>query len=293
MFWRYVLLIFGVFACSTAVIMIKVCTVQPVLLSAYRLGLAAAMLSPLLMRDLRRYRGQFNLSHLRRTLLPGLVLGAHILSWIIGARKTPAANSSLIVNMVPIIMPFLLYALIRERVTRAEWIATGLSLAGVAVLVGADLNLSAKYVTGDVICFGSMILFASYLALGRRNRDFPSIWLYVVPVYFVGGLLCFAASLFFVSPLAIYTWQDLLLTLSLVIVPTVIGHSILNYSMKHIRGQAVSIANLAQFIFAGVMGFFLLNEVPQWTFYIACVLVVVGAVLALRSTLEQLRSRPD
>lgn len=217
------------------------------------------------------------------------MLAAHILSWIIGARKTPAANSSLIVNMVPIVMPFLLYALIRERVTRAEWIATGLSLTGVAVLVGADLNLSAKFFTGDVICFGSMILFASYLALGRRNRDFPSIWLYVVPVYFVGGVVCFSASLFFVSPPGIHTAQDLLLTVGLVIVPTVIGHSILNYSMKHIRGQAVSIANLAQFIFAGIMGFLLLDEAPQWTFFFACALVVGGALLALRSTPDRLR----
>ncbi len=273
--------------------MIKVCTVQPVLLSAYRLLLAAAVLSPLLMRDHRRHRGSFGWSHLRRTLLPGLVLGAHFITWIIGARMTLAANSGLIVNMVPIVMPFLLYVLIRERLTRGEWIATAMAITGVIVVAGADLRESAETFLGDVVCFGSMLLFALYLALGRRNRDFPSIWLYVVPVYFVGGLLCFAASLFFVSPLAIYSWQDLLLTLSLVIVPTVIGHSILNYSMKHIRGQAVSVANLAQFIFAGVMGFLLLKEVPQWTFYLACVLVVVGAVLALRSTPELLRSRPD
>ena len=80
------------------------------------------------------------------------------------------------------------------------------------------------------------------------------------------------------------TPKDLLLTIGLGIVPTVLGHSILNYSMRHIRGQAVSIANLSQFIFAGIMGYFFLSEVPQWTFFVACPLVVGGAVLALQST---------
>ena len=39
------ILVFGVFACSTAVIMIKACTVPPTLLAAYRLFVAAAVLT--------------------------------------------------------------------------------------------------------------------------------------------------------------------------------------------------------------------------------------------------------
>ena len=75
-----------------------------------------------------------------------------------------------------------------------------------------------------------------------------------------------------------------MLILGLGIIPTVLGHSILNYSMRHIRGQAVGIAALGQFIFAGIMGYFLLSDAPQQTFYVAAPLAVVGAILALRAT---------
>ena len=54
--------------------------------------------------------------------------------------------------------------------------------------------------------------------------------------------------------------------------------------MRHIRGQAVGIANLGQFIFAGVMAYFRFDEVPAWNFYAAVGLVVTGAYLALRDT---------
>jgi len=284
MFWRIGLLFFGVWACGTAVVMIKSCTVHPVLLSSYRLLAAVAILSPLLVRDWRRHRGRFGWAQLRRTVVPGLLLGAHFITWIIGARWTLAANSSLIVNMVPVAMPFLLHFLIREKLTRGEYLATGLALAGVAVLAGADFRLQDTSFPGDMICVVSMLLLASYLALGRRNRDFPSIWLYLVPLYFVAGAACFLAALPFVGPLEVSSNRDWLMVLGLAAIPTVMGHSILNYSMKHIRGQAVSVTNLSQFIFAGGMAFLFLGEVPRWNFYVACVLVVAGAVLALRDT---------
>jgi drug/metabolite transporter (DMT)-like permease len=76
---------------------------------------------------------------------------------------------------------------------------------------------------------------------------------------------------------------DALLVLGLGIVPTVMGHSTLNYCMRHMRGQWVSIANLGEFVFAGVMGYFLLDKTPQWNFYAAAAFVVAGAVVVIRS----------
>ena len=51
------------------------------------------------------------------------------------------------------------------------------------------------------------------------------------------------------------------------LVPTIIGHSILNYSMKHLRGQVVSILNVLQFVSAGIMAYFIRDEVPAATLY--------------------------
>ncbi len=284
----------GVFAGSTAVIMIKSTAVDSVALAAYRQLIAAAVLAPLFLRSLRRQTGRYGWGMFRRTLLPGTVLGVHFITWIIGAKMTPAAHSSLIVNMVPVVMPFLLYFLIREVLNRGEVVGTLLAIAGVAILAWGDWHspqaagspsgpAGGQAFLGDLICFGSMILFGWYLAMGRQNRDFASIWLYVAPVYLVGGLVCLAVVPVAAASMAIPTAWDAFMVVGLGIVPTVFGHSIFNYSMKHLRGQAVSIANMGQFVFAGVMGFFWLNETPGWMFYAACVLVVAGSVLALRS----------
>ena len=42
----------------------------------------------------------------------------------------PAANATLIVNFVPVAMPFLLYFQLRERISRAEAGGTAIAFAG-------------------------------------------------------------------------------------------------------------------------------------------------------------------
>ncbi len=281
MILNIVLLLISVFAASTAVIMIKACAVHPVLLSSLRLLVAAVVLSPVFFYNYRKHRATYTWAHFLASVPPALILGIHFITWIIGARMSPSANASLIVNLVPLAMPFFLAVLLSERVTRTEMIATALALCGVVLLTAADLNLSTQYFWGDLICFVSMLFFAFYLALGRKNRHFPSVWLYLVPLYFVAGVFCLIIALFFVDPIQPYSANDVLMILGLGVIPTVIGHSLLNYSMKHLRGQIVSIVNMGQFIFAGLMAYWLFREIPDWTFYIASVLLVAGAGLAV------------
>jgi len=281
MFPRILLLVLGVFACSTAVIMIRASQTHWAELSSYRLLVAAVALAPVYFRDLRRHRAAYTAGHLGGAILPGLLLGLHFFTWVVGARLTLAANASLIVNMVPIVMPFLLLAMVRERLTGGEIGGTALAIGGTALLTASDARLSGEYMQGDLMCFGSMVLYAAYLAFGRKNRHYPTVWLYLVPVYLVGGVFCLGVSLFLTSPLHAYPLRELLLILGLGLVPTVMGHSIVNYTMRHLRGQVVAIANLGQFIFAGAMDWALNGKVPSWALYISAAAVVGGAVLAI------------
>jgi drug/metabolite transporter (DMT)-like permease len=195
---------------------------------------------------------------------------------------TPAANASLLVNLVPIAMPFLLHFLAGEKITRSEWMETALAVGGTFALSVADFRINRAYFWGDLLCLVSMLLFAAYLALGRRYRATPTTWLYVVPLYWFAGFFCLGVAPFFVNPVKAYPPREVLWILCLALIPTVIGHSILNCALKRIRGQVVSILNLAQFIFAGVMGFFFLAETPPAAFYAASALVIAGCVIAIR-----------
>ncbi|MBN2323897.1 MAG: DMT family transporter [Spirochaetes bacterium] len=278
---QLLLLIAGVFCCSTSVIFIKLSAVPPILLASYRLLVASAFLTPLFFRSIGRMRDTFSLRDLRHSILPGVVLAVHFIVWNVGARLTLAANSTLIVNMVPVVMPCLLFFIAKERVTRREIVGTSCAMLGVLLLGGTDVRVSRSTFMGDTACFISMILFALYLSMAKKNNRFETIWLYIVPLYYIAGFFCLIAGLLFETPPLHYDLLEAAYIAGLGIVPTVAGHSILNYSMRRLRGQLVSIAILSQFVFAGVMGFLLLGEIPNHFFYSASVLLVGGGIITV------------
>jgi drug/metabolite transporter (DMT)-like permease len=284
---QFLLLLFGVICGSTAVIMIKASDEHPLLVAAYRLLVAAIVLLPFFLRDLALAKEDkptsppYSWQMLGWTLPPAIALAIHFMSWVIGARMTQVANASLIANMTPVVMPFFVWILFRERINRQEIIGTVFTLAGLLLLTGSNLSVSKTNFTGDVICFGSMIAFAAYLALGRKNGARISLWLYMVPLYAISGLICLITALFFVNPIKPYSQMNILLILGLGIVPTVLVHTIFNSSLKLFPGQVVSVTNLTQPVFATLLGFLIFAEKPRPIFYLAAAIIIGGVLIVL------------
>jgi drug/metabolite transporter (DMT)-like permease len=289
MFLRYLLLFLGVLACSTSAIFIRASTTDPFVLTAFRLVIAFILLLPVLAAQLRRHRGAFTAGHLRRTRAPALVLALHLILWTLGARMTAVAQATLIVNLVPIALPFFLLWLASERINGAEVAGTVLAIVGLLVLSVKDALRGGGSPAGDAVCFASMLMFGLYLALGRRNRDFPSIWLYVIPVYGQAALVCLAVALFRIRTFEFGSGREWAIMAALAAIPTVCGHSLLNAAMRGIRGQIVSLCNVSQFVFAGIMGFLLFGEVPRGLFYLASAVVVAGVAVVVLAMPPQAR----
>jgi drug/metabolite transporter (DMT)-like permease len=292
MVWRYALLLIGVFACSTSVIAIRVSEMHPSVLTAGRLLLAVILLAPLFWRDLKRNPGAFTRAHLRRTHVPALVLAVHFICWTNGARMTFAAQATLIVNLAPIAIPFFLHYLVGEKINAREIVGTAIALAGVILLGVLESAHGAGDGAGNLLCFAAMLLFAWYLALGRKNRDFASLWLYVVPVYLQAGLLCLALAIPHLAESHLDTGREWVILLSLAVGPTILGHSLINYSLRHLRGQIVSLCNVGQFVFAGAMAYVIFAEHPSRAFYASSIVVLSGiavVVLSSPSTPPRLR----
>jgi len=250
-------------------------------------------LSPLFVSNWRKHRFEYSWRHVRRAMPPALMLGLHFITWTQGAQWTHVTNASLIVNMVPVVMPFILFFTAREIVTKTEIGGTLIAFCGVLLLTASDFLLSRESLRGDILCFVSMILYAFYLAQGRANRDFPNIWLYLVPLYAMAGTFCLLVSMFVARPFMVQPPREYLLALGLAVVPTVLGHSILNFSMRHLRGQIVSVFNLCQFVFVGLLAYLLRDEIPLPVFYPAGFLVVAGALIVVRASTPTKRSQDE
>jgi drug/metabolite transporter (DMT)-like permease len=283
MFLRTLLLIFGVFCGSTAIIMIKASTEQPMLIASFRLLIAALVLSPFFFRDLHTFRATYGWKQLGWSIVPAVILAINFMLWVIGGRMTQVASASLISNLTPFAMPFFLWFIYKEKVRRMEVVGTIFTLSGLAILGAFSVSLSQTNFFGDLICFISMLCFACYLVLGRKNSSQLSLWLYMVPLYFIAGLICLICALPFVNPIKAYTLPNILYMIGLGLIPTVFGHTILNYSMKFFRGQVVSVTNLCQPLFSSFLGFLIFGERPQLILYFSAGFILIGVLIVLFS----------
>jgi len=283
---QYLLLLVGVFACSTSALFLKKCESAPIVVAGARLLIAAIALAPVMWLNVRRSDDPQVISprRLARAIPGAIMLSTHFILWAMGAKMTDAANATLVVNLNPIFLPFLMYFVNHERINRGEIVGTLIAMIGVIALMGQGYHAKDGSFQGDVICFIAMILFCFYLAFGRSAGKGQNLWVYLVPLYGMSGIICLVVAVIARAPMPVISANEMLMWLGLGLVPTIIGHSIFNHAVKHLRGQTISIINLSQFVYSGVMAYFLFDEVPTYKLYVVAAVIAAGAVIVIRSS---------
>ncbi len=274
---RYVLLFLAVVATSGSAYFVRESALHPVMLASYRMLIAAIFLTPVFLKQLRKHPEVSVQKLFIAVGPPAVLLGVELSIWNFAARNTSMANASLVVNLMPLAMPIVLWVIYKERINQREVFATVVAMIGLGLLLGGDFAVSPDFLLGDFTALLTMLFLTVYLVLARRFSKLPSIWLYVVPMYFFGGVVVGIAGLFVADdfvPSGVSEWWPVL---GLALLPTVIGHSTLNWCMQRIRGQIVALVNLMHPLFAGVIGFFAFDESPTGLFYVAAVLLVAAA----------------
>ncbi len=271
----------GVMAAGSSVVFIKIGTMDPIFLAAYRQILAALITLPLFFRDAGKMEGPVTFRKIIPSLLPGLFLGFHFITWTMGARMIPGGHGSLLINMSPVFMPFLMYFMVGEKITPLEIVGSVLAVGGVIFLGLKDSGYSPEYIRGDGVVIVAMILIVFYLALGKKNRKKSPLWFYMVPVYLTGGILCLIIGFINQGDPLPSGINDIVSIAGLTVLCTVIGHTINNLGMRKLRGQVVSLINLAQIVAATVLSFLFLGEIPPLYFYPAALIILAGPLVVI------------
>ena len=265
------LLLLAVASMASSVIFIRLSELGPFELAGWRLAGGALAMAPLVRGWGRLGRGAWV-----RAWVAGLLLGLHFVTWVVGARSTSAANASLLVNLVPLVLPLLLVPLAHESIRGRDWAGAACGVAGVLVVVGANLHPGGT-AWGDGVCLGSMLLYAAYMALGRRAATlFPNTASWIVLVFGIGAVVCFGAGAAAGAPLRLPPPAEWLWVVALVVFPTLLGHGLMNRALRCWRGQVVGVASTGQFLFAGLFAWPLFGELPSVWFPLGAALVVAG-----------------
>ena len=283
-----VILICGIFAVSTASILIRSALddgVPPLVIAAYRLTLAALILTPIVLRTRRSELRRLTRRDWRWALLSGLFLALHFAAWISSLDYTTVTSSVVLVTTGPIWVAVASWLIWRERLTRPIVIGLIIAVLG-GMLVGfsdsAGLGLGGTQLWGDFLALAGAWFVAGYLLIGRQLRDRMSLLTYIYIVY--GSAATWLIGLAVVSgasftqlpngqpyPASAYVWM-----LLLAILPQLVGHSSYNYALRFLPPTYVAIVALAEPIGSSILAFLLLREVPAPLTILGAIVILIG-----------------
>ena len=222
-------------------------------------------------------------------VVSGVLLAVHFASWITSLRFTSIASSVVIVTTQPVFTAAFGPYLLKEKPGGKGIAAVLLALAGTAVLAGGDLAVGGRALVGDLLALVGAITASAYFMIGRRVRERIAFPRYLLLVNSVATVTLFAFAAGGRATLSGYpaaTWIWLVLMAA---GPHLMGHGLLNWSVRRLRAFTVNMAVLGEPVLATIYAALLFGEVPGSWFYAGAALIVAGIVLASR---EERGNRP-
>ncbi|HUK22322.1 MAG TPA: DMT family transporter [Gemmatimonadales bacterium] len=219
-------------------------------------------------------------------LLSGTLLALHFWTWITSLRYTSVASSVLIVNLRPIIVWGLAAVWLGEHPEPRERWGIALAVIG-AVLIGVgDARFSWGAFTGDVLALFGATAAAGYSVIGRRVRRTVGIWRYATIVYGVAAVVLVLVAVLTRTRLWGFAARDWGIFAALAAGPMLVGHTGINYALKHLRATTVNVAGLGEPVGATLIAWLLpsIHEIPRPSTLAGGALVVGGIALALATS---------
>lgn len=217
-------------------------------------------------------------------LLGTVALAAHFGTWTAGLYLTSVASSVVLVSAHPILVLAAEALLWKQAVSRRQWLGSALALVGIVLLAGLDgLTRGGTALWGDALSLAGAATYAVYVMASARVRSQVSASVYVVVLY--GGCLLLLGA----AALAVHqSWPSpavqprlWLAFLLMAIVPTTLGHSLVQSILDRVRPGVISIALLGEPVGAALLAWIFLGQPPALFDVLGGAITLAGIGIAL------------
>lgn len=260
---------------------------SPLVIAFYRMAIASVVFAPLyFLQPKKRRTAKLSAKQSRWIIIAGVALAFHFATWISSLRYTTVSSSVFLILTQPIMVAIVAHFTLHEKLNRVNLIAMAMTVFGSLIIFGGDFAVSQRALFGDVLAvLGAMgagiYLFSARIVRPDRGDGDSGVPLlrYLPPVYGIAAVLLGVMALVNGDsfwPLSGRTWLALL---ALGLVPQVIGHSLLNWSLRYLPALPVNISLVGEPVGASLLAFLLLDEIPSTGLLFGSPILIVAVVM--------------
>lgn len=269
-------LVVAVFAVSTSAIFARLSTMSPEVLAGYRLAASALLLSPWMLLAPAGERVPKNPRLRILAAASGVCFGAHLALWFASLEHTTVASAAVLVTIHPLLIVPASYLVWKERVSGKALAGMAAALGG-GVLIGlGDLHLGGNHLLGDLLALAAACAMGAYLMIGSLVRSQFPLASYLVWVNAFGA----ATVLIYGGLQRIAFWpipsREWVIIGLLAAIPTLMGHTLFNWALRHTGPSVVSVSILGEPVGASLLAFLLFGETPGAWQGLGALLILTG-----------------
>jgi len=278
----------GITSISFAAIFIRFChDVPAIMIATYRLVIASLILLIYFKIKGRSFK-DVQKRDLNYSILGGIFLSFHFMTWIASLKFTSVANSVVLVTTNPIFVGIFSYLFLKEKQNIELIIGIGLSLLGSIMIAVSHSGLNAmnmmdtKALAGDILALTGAVMMSGYLIVGSKVRKRLDVLTYITIVYSISALFLLITSLLFEIPFGGYRSTSYINMVLLAVVPQLIGHTSFNWALKHLKTSMVSITLLGEPIGATILAYLFFREIIDGYQFAGMILIFAAIIIASR-----------
>lgn len=268
---------------SCGSILVRIANAPALATAFYRIGLAALFVAPFSFHALKAAWPGLDSRTRAALFAAGTCLAVHFATWIASLSYTTVAASVLLVNTAPLFSIAFSRFFLREPLSASVAAATALGLGGAGLIAYGDFRGDLGSLKGAALAVAGAATLAGYHVAGRALRAAIPLGAYLLGAWATSaavlGLLAAAAG----TPLHAFPVRTWAAFLGLAIVPTLLGHGLVNLSLRSLPAPTIGLFLLGEPLSAAALAAIFLGEIPgDWTFaggalvLVALTLVVLG-----------------
>lgn len=205
----------------------------------------------------------------------GIFLFGHFFSWFNAVKLTNIASASVLAALHPLVVLLVTVFIYHKKVRFRSVAAIITALAGGAIIVGADYSTFAGgNLSGNIFAFMAAMFMGLYFSVGDSVRKRVDGSLYVLLV-FSSCWICFAVGSFVTdTQLLGHDPMDYVYIVIMALVCQIGAHAVFNLCIGYVSSLYVSTWEVGESVFATIMAFIFLGQVPKLYEVAGCIIVV-------------------
>ncbi|MFC4619603.1 DMT family transporter [Camelliibacillus cellulosilyticus] len=281
LFNPYVAVLFATLSISTSAIWVRLSSAPAAVIAFYRLFFTILLMTPFLYQHVKAFRA-IKLKNLLWCAFAGVSLAFHFILWFVSLEYTSVASSVVLVTLQPLFAFAGSLLLFKEKLHFGALVGAGSAIFGSFLISWGDFGVSRAALFGDLLALAACLMITVYLMVGQSVRRDMNLFTYTYLVYAFATVTLFIYVLCSREPFVPYPAQDWIMFMLLAVFPTLLGHSIFNWSVKWVGVNTLSMSILGEPVGAAILAYFLFHEALHPMQIIGSLIILSGIFIYLR-----------